>query len=142
MDAAIIRSVLRHPHVLRTLVDACTLEDIAYETLGPIAVENRFVCQDAVDAKRLLVITRKELLREAEELYAGNAICDELWHIRIFMRRKGSLYNVYVSNEYLLTQLVPGFDSLRFTTRGWPSKRTSNPNLASRPRLKELKGSL
>lgn len=70
-------------------------------------MENRFVCKDGVEARRLLVITRNELLREAEEMYAGNAICDEAWHIRIFRRRKGSLYNVYVSKQCLLHRMVP-----------------------------------
>jgi len=78
-----------------------SLEGTAYEAQGPIAVENRFVCKDAVDARRLLVITRRDLLQEAEDLYAGNAICEELWRIRIFRRRKGSLYDIYVSNARL-----------------------------------------
>lgn len=86
----------RLPCVLHTLIDARTLENTACDALGPIAVENRFVCKDGVEARRLLVITRNDLLREAEELYAGNAICDEAWRIRILKRRKGNLYNVYV----------------------------------------------
>ena len=52
-----------------------------------------------MEARRLLVITRNDLLREVEELYAGNAICEEAWRIRILKRGKGSLYNVYVSKK-------------------------------------------
>jgi len=132
---------IRLPHVFRTLVDTCTLEDTEYEPLGRVAVENRFVCRDGVEARRLLVITRNELLQEAEELYAGNAICDEAWHIRIFKRRKGSLYNVYVSNTTFLIKIVTNFNSSRFTTRVKPSKLGHSLILANRCHLTEPKGS-
>jgi len=93
--------------VLRALIDTRTLENTAYEPLGPVALENRFVCRDGVEARRLLVITRNDLLREAEELYSGNAICDEAWRIRILKRGKGNLYNVYVSQECICDRMVP-----------------------------------
>jgi hypothetical protein len=88
------------------LADALTLEDTEYETLAPIALENRFVCKDGVEARRLLVITRNDLLRDVKELYDAEAICDEAWRIRIFRRQKGSLYSVYVSKGCSLDNIA------------------------------------
>jgi hypothetical protein len=129
------------PWVLHILIATCTLEDTAYDTVGPVAVEKRFVCRDGVEARRLLVITRNDLLREAKELYAGNAICEEAWRIRIFKRGKGSLYNVYVSKECSGDRMVPDLHSPRFTTRARPSLLASSPTLANRCRLNKPKGS-
>ncbi|CAE7101806.1 unnamed protein product [Rhizoctonia solani] len=61
---------------------------------GPVRIHETFECEDAVDPVRLLTLTRRRLVNEAQSR-GGNALVDESWEYTVSKRGKSG-YTVKV----------------------------------------------
>ncbi|KDN34299.1 hypothetical protein RSAG8_12593, partial [Rhizoctonia solani AG-8 WAC10335] len=58
-----------------------------FKKCGPVRIHETFECENAVEPVRLLTLTRRRLLNEAQAR-GGNALVDESWEYTIFKRGK------------------------------------------------------